>query len=113
MERVLGHVDVDEMYLDVDPENLPDKGEIVETAHFFVGQAYNAHIHVVEKESGDMVMHINCTIMYSQERLQAFADLIERDGGPSIEAVRALLCNLCRGSCRQSVVQSESAISAH
>ena len=45
MERVLGHVDVDEMYLDVDPENLPDKGEIVETAHFFVGQAYNAHIH--------------------------------------------------------------------
>ena len=41
MERVLGHVDVDEMYLDVDPENLPDKGEIVETAHFFVGQAYN------------------------------------------------------------------------
>lgn len=44
MERVLGHVDVDEMYLDVDPENLPDKGEIVETAHFFVGQAYNAHM---------------------------------------------------------------------
>ena len=39
MERVLGHVDVDEMYLDVDPENLPDKGEIVETTHFFVGQA--------------------------------------------------------------------------
>ena len=56
MERVLGHVDVEEMYLDVDPENLPDKGEIVETAHFFVGQAYNAHIHVVEKESGDMVI---------------------------------------------------------
>ena len=83
MEHVLGHVDVEEMYLDVDPENLPDKGEIVETAHFFVGQAYNAHIHVVEKESGDMVMH-------SKERLQAFADLIERDGGPSIEAVRAL-----------------------
>ena len=77
MERVLGHVDVEEMYMDVDPENLPDKGEIVETAHFFVGQAYNAHIHVVEKESGDMVMHINCTIMYSKERLQAFADLIE------------------------------------
>ena len=49
MEHVLGHVDVEEMYLDVDPENLPDKGEIVETAHFFVGQAYNAHIHVVEK----------------------------------------------------------------
>lgn len=58
MERVLGHVDVEEMYLDVDPENLPDKGEIVETVHFFVGQAYNAHIHVVEKESGGMVMHI-------------------------------------------------------
>ncbi len=37
MERVLGHVDVEEMYLDVDSENLPDKGEIVETAHFFVG----------------------------------------------------------------------------
>lgn len=90
MERVLEHVDVEEMYLDVDSENLPDKGEIVETAHFFVGQAYNAHIHVVEKESGDMVMHINCTIMYSKERLQAFADLIEKDGGPSIEAVRAL-----------------------
>ena len=54
MEHVLGHVDVEEMYLDVDPENLPDKGEIVETAHFFVGQAYNAHIHVVEKESGDI-----------------------------------------------------------
>lgn len=90
MERVLGHVDVEEMYLDVDPENLPDKGELVETAHFFVGQAYNAHIHVVEKEFGDMVMHINCTIMYSKERLQAFADLIEKDGGPSIEAVRAL-----------------------
>lgn len=81
MERVLEHVD---------SENLPDKGEIVETAHFFVGQAYNAHIHVVEKESGDMVMHINCTIMYSKERLQAFADLIEKDSGPSIEAVRAL-----------------------
>ena len=71
MERVLEHVDVEEMYLDVDSENLPEKGEIVETAHFFVGQAYNAHIHVVEKESGDMVMHINCTIMYSKERLQA------------------------------------------
>lgn len=55
MEHVLGHVDVEEMYLDVDPENLPDKGEIVETAHFFVGQAYNAHIHVVEKESGDIL----------------------------------------------------------
>lgn len=90
MERVLEHVDVEEMYLDVDSEKLPDKGEIVETAHFFVGQAYNAHIHVVERESGDMVMHINCTIMYSKERLQAFADLIEKDGGPSIEAVRAL-----------------------
>ena len=60
MERVLGHVDVEEMYLDVDPENLPDKGEIVETAHFFVGQAYNAHIHVVEKESGDMVIQRSC-----------------------------------------------------
>ena len=33
MEHVLGHVDVEEMYLDVDPENLPDKGEIVETAN--------------------------------------------------------------------------------
>lgn len=26
MERVLEHVDVEEMYLDVDSENLPDKG---------------------------------------------------------------------------------------
>ena len=60
MERVLGHVDVDEMYLDVDPENLPDKGEIVETAHFFVGpcrrkrirrhgDAHQLHDHVFER----------------------------------------------------------------
>ena len=93
MEHVLGHVDVEEMYLDVDPENLPDKGEIVETAHFFVGQAYNAHIHVVEKESGDMVMHINCTIMYSKERLQAFADLnCFHSGGLFVQRFLQALC---------------------
>ena len=90
MERVLERIDAEEWYLDVDPEDVKDKGEIVETEHFFVGQAYNAHIHVIDKQSGCMVMHISCTVMFPKERLQAFADRLEQDGGPSIEAVRAL-----------------------
>jgi len=90
MERVKSRIDADEWYLDVDPEDVKGEGEIVETAHYFVGQAYNAHIQVIDKETGCMCMHISCTEMLPNERLQAFADRLESDGGPSIEAVRAL-----------------------
>ena len=65
-------------------------GAAVETAGYYVGQAYNCHIHVIDKKTGSMCMHLNCTKMFPKERLQAFADRIERDGGPSIEAVQAL-----------------------
>ena len=37
-----------------------------------------------------MCMHISCTQMLPKQRLQAFADRLEKDGGPSIEAVQAL-----------------------
>ena len=65
-------------------------GAAVETAGYYVGQAYNGHIHVIDKQTGGMCMHISYTEMLPKERLQAFADRIERDGGPSIKAVQAL-----------------------
>lgn len=90
MERARTRIDDDEWYLDVDPEEVKGKGAVVETEHFFVGQAFNAHIQVFDKSTGSMCMHISCTQMLPKERLQAFADRLEKDGGPSIEAVRAL-----------------------
>ena len=81
MERARTRIDDDEWYLDVDPEEVKGEGAV---------QAFNAHIQVFDKSTGSMCMHISCTQMLPKERLQAFADRLEKDGGPSIEAVQAL-----------------------
>ena len=47
MERARTRIDDDEWYLDVDPEEVKGEGAVVETEHFFVGQAFNAHIQAV------------------------------------------------------------------
>lgn len=90
MEKVKELINDEEWCLELDPDEVKGDGEIVETADYFVGQAYNGHIQVIDKSTGSMCMHISCTQMLPKERLQAFADRLEKDGGPSIEAVQAL-----------------------
>lgn len=54
MERARTRIDDDEWYLDVDPEEVKGEGAVVETEHFFVGQAFNAHLQVFDKITGSM-----------------------------------------------------------
>ena len=91
MENVKELINDEERCLELDPDEVKGDGEIVETADYFVGQAYNGHIQVIDKADGSMCMHISCTQMLPKERLQAFADRLPAAGCSDTEAyIRAV-----------------------
>jgi len=61
-------------------------GRTIETQDYIVGQASNGHIQVYDRKTKSMVLHMNCTAMYTREKLQAFADRFQAANSRSIEA---------------------------
>lgn len=55
-----------------------DEGEIIETEDLIVGQAYNGHISVYEKSTGELLMHMIYLEIFTRERMQKIADNLQR-----------------------------------
>lgn len=77
----------------MEPHNTTRRsdGDTVETRDYVVGQAYNGHIHVYNKSTGRMMLHVSCSSRYSRAKLQAFADRFQEINNPGIrETVEAM-----------------------
>ena len=61
-------------------------GRTIETQDYIIGQASNGHIHVYDRKTRAMVLHMSCTAMYTREKLQAFADRFQAANSRSIES---------------------------
>lgn len=68
-----------------------DQSIAVETADYFVRQASNGHIHVLDKAHGGLVLHVNRPGKYSPKEQQAFAERFQAINGSTDEVVH-LLC---------------------
>lgn len=58
----------EELFDDPYSEKLGEPHSVV-NGDLFIGQAYNGHIQVYDKNTGDMVMHISCTKMLSDDEM--------------------------------------------
>lgn len=55
-----------------------DEGEIIITEDLIVGQAYNGHISVYEKATGELLLHLAYLEIFTKERMQKIADNLQR-----------------------------------